>query len=542
MNKFKEFITKDFGWKLLSVGIATIMWVLVINVNQPIDTRTYYKKVTVENAHILSSQGLCLADIDEILDTTVTIKIKAQRTALDRLVNSSQSDITATIDASELQVSSPGENLSLPIEINFLGNASVSAYTVLSQSPSNLTIKLEELIEEEKYIDVDISGVVEEEGMLSTPQLNHTVSKVAGASSAVAEVEKVYGVIDGSKVKADGYETVSLKAVDSNGIEVKNVSISPSSVLVNFYEMMSKDIPVNIGTTGSPKYPYELGEMVLSPSYVKIIGEASLVEKVSSINLDSVSIANVTNSVSKRFSIKDYLPEGVFLATGQSQYIDVNIPITGNEVRKLSISSEQIDVLGEDSQKIYLLREFADVVIEDKKATLDKLDVSEIVGTIDVTGLSVGEYTLDIKFDMADTLSNVSGHINILIEEDLLILDENEDQENTNSDNNIENNVVEDDENSNEQEEILPPPLITLPDFNIGNENDDDVIDDTIIEETEDVFNQQDDEEEEIETENPQENQDELLENAENDNEEQANEENNSELENDNEEQDEIEE
>lgn len=32
MKKFQELLTKDLGWKLLSIAIAATMWFMVINI------------------------------------------------------------------------------------------------------------------------------------------------------------------------------------------------------------------------------------------------------------------------------------------------------------------------------------------------------------------------------------------------------------------------------------------------------------------------------------------------------------------------------
>ena len=46
MKKFQELLTKDLGWKLLSIAIAATMWFMVINITQPVDTRSYSRPGT----------------------------------------------------------------------------------------------------------------------------------------------------------------------------------------------------------------------------------------------------------------------------------------------------------------------------------------------------------------------------------------------------------------------------------------------------------------------------------------------------------------
>ena len=85
MKKFQELLTKDLGWKLLSIAIAATMWFMVINITQPVDTRSYSRPLTLENMDTLTSRGLTVGNAEELKNTKITVKVKAQRTALDRL-------------------------------------------------------------------------------------------------------------------------------------------------------------------------------------------------------------------------------------------------------------------------------------------------------------------------------------------------------------------------------------------------------------------------------------------------------------------------
>ena len=85
MKRFQELLMKDIGWKLLSVAIAAIMWFMVINITQPVDTRSYSRPLMLENLEALTSRGLTIGNAEELKSSKITVKVKAQRTALDRL-------------------------------------------------------------------------------------------------------------------------------------------------------------------------------------------------------------------------------------------------------------------------------------------------------------------------------------------------------------------------------------------------------------------------------------------------------------------------
>ena len=72
---------KDLGWKLLSVAIATTMWFMVISINQPIDTRSYSTTLQLVGEETLTARGLTVANREDLTNTKISIKVKAQSAA-----------------------------------------------------------------------------------------------------------------------------------------------------------------------------------------------------------------------------------------------------------------------------------------------------------------------------------------------------------------------------------------------------------------------------------------------------------------------------
>ena len=47
MSKFRELLTKDAGWKLLSVFIAVCLWFVVINMENPVEYRVFTANIDI---------------------------------------------------------------------------------------------------------------------------------------------------------------------------------------------------------------------------------------------------------------------------------------------------------------------------------------------------------------------------------------------------------------------------------------------------------------------------------------------------------------
>ena len=214
---------KDLGWKLLSVAIATTMWFMVISINQPIDTRSYSTTLQLVGEETLTARGLTVANREALTNTKISIKVKAQRTALDRLSQRQADLISASVDLSDLTYAQDGDTITLPVETSVGGGA--TGYTVESKVPGSVEIQVETLAAKEFPLEVSLNGEVTEGTHLSTPKLIPETIMVKGAKSAVDSVVAVRLPVNAADA--------STAAVNVHGINFLIVIIVSSSL---FYE------------------------------------------------------------------------------------------------------------------------------------------------------------------------------------------------------------------------------------------------------------------------------------------------------------------
>ncbi len=487
MNKFKFFVTQDIGWKLLSVIIATIMWVLVININQPIDTRTYTQKITVENIDILTDEDLTVAGLADLLDTSITIRVKAQRTALDRLAVS-RDWITASIDFSALRTATAGDIVSLPVDVSIRGTTSESTYTVMSQSPTVLSVKIEELTEKILPIQIEINGSTSGEQLLSEPQLSQSTTTIIGATSAIDKVVSVKGVLLGQDIQKEALVKIALVPYDENGNEVIDVSLNPKEVTASFYGVAVKTIPITVTTTGKQNQNYDMGDVAIKPSSVMVQGETSLMESVYGISLPAISIDGATSDVTKNFYLQELLPEGIYLVPNESLYAEVRIPFIGDQSREFSVPSSQFEIVSQQEGRLYEVTDYAKVEVIDKAAVLYSVNTAVLSGTVDVEHLNIGEFQLPIIFTSNTNYKNISGTLTVKVSEDLDYVPEVEVEDEFDSEAENENENYNDNDNYNDSTNVVPPIVVVPPpvEEDLGNDIPNDEEENT----TEDAFSE----------------------------------------------------
>ena len=90
----KKRLTNNWGLKLFSIIFAILLWLVVVNVDNPVKTNTFDNiPVKLQNTNLVTDEGL----VYEVLDSTdtVTVSVSAPRSYLELL---SKDDIVAVAD------------------------------------------------------------------------------------------------------------------------------------------------------------------------------------------------------------------------------------------------------------------------------------------------------------------------------------------------------------------------------------------------------------------------------------------------------------
>ena len=60
LKKIIQWITNNFGLKILAVAFAAVFWLAVVNIDDPNTTRTFTTTVSIENSDYLAGIGMIL--------------------------------------------------------------------------------------------------------------------------------------------------------------------------------------------------------------------------------------------------------------------------------------------------------------------------------------------------------------------------------------------------------------------------------------------------------------------------------------------------
>lgn len=402
---------KDLGWKLLSVVIATTMWFMVISINQPIDTRSYSTTLQLVGEETLTARGLTVANREELTNTKVSIKVKAQRTALDRLSQRQADLISASVDLSELSYAEDGDHITLPVDTSVGGGA--AGYTVESRVPGSVEIQVETLAAKEFPLEISLNGEVTEDTHLSTPKLIPETVMVKGAKSAVDSVVAVRLSVNAADAVQQRDLQVKPVAYDKDGNTVSGVTFSVDTVTVSYSLNEAKQVPVQVSVTGSPAEGYHMGEVTCTPKTVSVIGAKEDLDKLNVISLDQIDVSGATSSISHTFQLADYLPEGVKLEKGSSSSVQVLVHMEKGEEKTVTVSSDQIQLINAQDGYQYHLPESVTVAINGEAGLISGVEGSELTGQVDVSNLTEGEHSVTVDWSLPSGITAENSIITI---------------------------------------------------------------------------------------------------------------------------------
>ena len=385
--------TNNLGIKILSVAIAFLLWVVIINIEDPTTSRTFRVKVEIQNDEIVaSSHKVYKITEGEFVDVTV----KGNKSYIDSLTDK---DITATADFRYL--SNYG---SVPITAKCT-KYTTTKYTVELGSVDHVLVELEAEDEAKFIVRFNIvaeppTGYYVDTNLITS---NPTKITVKGGESIIKSISAVEVDVDASKHTSDFTDKLVPKVYDSSGnqIDSANIECSVSEVTVNVTVLQTKKLPVNVTITGEPANGYKAEAAVYDPTEIVVAGDKNDLMQINSVEL-TVPVDGATSSVEHAVDlIKDgILPDNIYIDSEKTN-VAIEVPVVPLESKEITFNPTDIGVKMPSGAGTYSFenpeQEFK-VKVYAVKDDLDKVSIDTLKPTIDLSDKKYGKYNVEIKF------------------------------------------------------------------------------------------------------------------------------------------------
>ena len=372
------------AWQVaISILVAIALWVYV-DVDKAPDTTKTLRDIPVE----FSGESTTLADKSLMLlsgyDTTVDLTVKGPKRELVKITRDN-----VRLVASTSSIDSVGVH-TLRWDPVYPDGVQSSALTVDWASKYKVTVTVGELYTKEVPVECTVTGEVAEGYFTGDTVLDPTVLTLRGQRDDLLNVAYARLTVDISGATRSVIETESVQLYDNDGNPVDNSSIRTNASLIQAKVpvLTTKEVSLTVDLAGVPGMAGQSIKTDISPTSVRLIGEADVLENINEIVLATLYIEDLEMWQQNSYVVTP--PDGTWLANS-NEVATVEITMVGIEEKTMVVDSFSYTnvpeglyatVAGELDVRLWGLSE-----------ELEAMDVTALTATADLSGITdIGSY------------------------------------------------------------------------------------------------------------------------------------------------------
>lgn len=401
LKKLSSLITNNFGMKILGLVIAIILWMAIVNVQDPDKTLTFSLEVEVVNADFLTDMGKTY----EVLNGTDTISftVTGKRSVVENLT---VADFKAVANLEDID-----DSMSIvPIIVTA---TSYSSQLDITMRNSYMQVNVENLVTQDYEIEIVTDGMPSTSCFVDDLSTSPGTVTVTGPESVVGQIDAAQVMLDISGASGTVSSEEGILLVDESGTEVAQdrLTLSTAQTTATAEILMRKAVSLSFEVTGDPADGTRYHEIQSEVGAVTLVGDADVLRSLDElvISSDQLNIEGASETVTAVIHLQDYLPEGAALANSELEDITVTIEIEAQTAVQVEMPVSNITVSNlETGLELTFDTDTVTVNLTGYEDELGSVSGSDITGTLDASGLTEGRWNATVNLtgeylDDADT-------------------------------------------------------------------------------------------------------------------------------------------
>lgn len=393
-GEMKDRVTHNLGLKLLSVGLAALLWLVVINSQDPMETTTFEDiPVTIINEEALVARD----KIPEVVEgDTITVVVEARRSVCDKLT---KSDIVAVADFEKISVT---DAVPIDVSINGYSERDVEIVRGLNQV---MKLRLEDSITKDFRVKISTTGQAKEGYVIGDMVASPNMISLTGSSTQIGKIKEVVLMVDIDNVAKDSQATGIPVIYDMNGdvVNSSKVSMNVSEVSVTVPVLKTKTVRIVVSTVGEPATGYEVGSISYQPDMVTVAGTLGELVLLGSTLEAVCDITDQSGVIEENIVISSLWRESLeSLRMVDEDKLAITITMKPYEEKEFELTPEDIELRGIPegySGEISYLSTNR-VCVSGKEASVKDLTMQTLAPYIDLSGITrAGSYSVQICID-----------------------------------------------------------------------------------------------------------------------------------------------
>lgn len=404
LTKLKMSLTNNIGLKFLAVLIALVLWLAIVNVNDP------EKTITVSNIPISVTNESAITSRDMVYNVKseqyLNITVSGKRSIVSNL---SAEDFRATASLKELSKVN-----SIPVDVTAKNASLGRKITIVKQSAQTILVDVEN-VEEKDFTDlvVEYTGKVADGYVAGLSSMSTDEVTVKAPTSIIDKIKKV-----AVRCSLDGTNTnISKKCpvilYDKNDKEIKSdeIELSDKKIRVNVNVLRAKQVPIstiNKDKLGKPADGYVVDDVILSSDSITVYGSEESLDSIESLDIqDDIDVSDAKGDVTQNIDVTGKLPKGLSVSGESTITVKVVIKKLITRTFEYDASEVSLNDLTNDLD-VQLVTKKVKVTLQGEEEVISQLTKDDMAISADLGKVKEGTTTVHVDVAVPDntTLMN----------------------------------------------------------------------------------------------------------------------------------------
>ncbi|NLZ83057.1 MAG: hypothetical protein GX915_05280 [Clostridiales bacterium] len=394
----KDKLTNNIGLKVLSILLATILWLVITNVENPVGTKRFDNvPVTILHEDVISDLGKVY---DIVQGETISFTVEARRSIRDVL---NYSDFKVEADFNELS-----DVYAVPIEVT--STRFDESVIVTDINEKMMIISLEELVQETFKVNIVQKGDIAEEYFVGAKTATPNIITVSGPKARVDRIKEVVVEIDATGASASFNAIGQPKIIDEEGkeMDISYFDFNESYVSVRIDLYRTKEINLLIQASGKPADGYAMTNIEYEPKSIIVAGKNEDLQRLRYLQVKHV-IEGATGNIAEEINIQEQLAEGIVLV-GEDQTAVINIAIEKLITKDIMIWPGDVDFRNKSTAHSLQISTTGSMTatVTGPATELENITRASLKPYVDLAEKESGTYSEALKFNDISEHSKVS--------------------------------------------------------------------------------------------------------------------------------------
>ena len=363
---------------IASILVAVAIWVYVDVEKAPERTKTI-RDIPVE----FSGESTTLADKNLMLlsgyDTTVDLTIKGTKRELVKINKDN-----VRLVASTSSIDSVGVH-TLRWDVVYPDGVQSSALSVDWASKYKVTVTVGELYTKEVPVNCVVTGTVADGYFTGETVLDPTTLVLRGQRDDLLNVAYAKLTVDISDATRSVIQTESVQLYDNddNPVDNSNIRTNASLIQAKVPVLTTKEVSLAVELSGVPGSAGQSIKTTITPSSVRLIGEADVLENIDEIVLATLYIEDL--DIWQQNSYVVTAPDGTWLANSNEV---ATVEITMEGIEEKTVTVDTLSYTNVPSGLYAEVMDTLDVRLWGLSEELAELKADAITATVDLSSVT----------------------------------------------------------------------------------------------------------------------------------------------------------